>query len=476
MVGPVEERLFGPEDPIVALATPWGESALAVIRLSGRGSLRLLASVFRPAAGGAAAPPAAAAGDDPAAGWTGHRLLHGRVEAPGAAPGGPPETLDEVLVGIYRAPRSYTGEDGAEVFCHGSPLIARRLLERLRQAGFRLAGPGEFTLRAFLNRKLDLTQAEAVNELIRARTDRSRALALHRLGGSVEARIQAIKQTLVGLLAGLEVRIDYPDEDSGEAAGDAEAALRLEGEIESLLATYRIGRIYQEGVSAVLAGRTNSGKSSLFNLLLKEDRAMVSEVHGTTRDYLEASLDVEGIPVRLYDTAGYRDSGDRLEREGMRRTDAVVQNARIVLYLVDAQSGRSPLDEGFLAGADPRVIPIWSKADLAAGADCPPGFLPVSARTGQGVAELGRVIASRVLEGIVSPDAGEPVIDSLRQKQLLERAAEALRGFREGLGRLPLDLLAVDLREAVDALGEITGEVTSQEVLDTIFSRFCVGK
>jgi tRNA modification GTPase len=473
MFGLMEERFFGPEDPIVALATPWGESALAVIRLSGRGSLQLLASVFKP--GGRSS--AEGARSELAAAQSGHRLRHGYIEGPGISQDEPREAVDEVLVAVYRAPHSYTGEDGAEVSCHGSPLIVRRLLEVLRQAGFRLAGPGEFTLRAFLNRKLDLTQAEAVNELIRARTDRARALALHRLEGSIEGRIRDINGALVSLLAALEVQIDYPEEEVSGAVVDPEGALRLQRELEGLLSTYQIGRIYQEGVSAVLAGRTNSGKSTLFNLLLREERAIVSEVHGTTRDYLEASLDIEGIPVRLYDTAGYRDSGDQLELEGMRRTDTIVQNARIVLYLVDAQSGPSPLDERFLSGGDARVIAVWSKADLAAAATCPPGFMPVSARTGEGIGELIRAIAVRVLEGTAPADAGEPVIDSLRQKQLLERAAGALQEFREALGRgLPLDLLAVDLREAVEALGEITGEVTSQEVLNSIFSRFCVGK
>jgi tRNA modification GTPase len=456
------ERHFDPEDPIVAPATPWGESALAVIRLAGRGSLGLLARVFRPY--GSRREEA------------GYRLQHGIIESPAAGPGGKAEAIDEVLVAVYRAPRSYTGQDGAEVFCHGSPVIVRRLLSVLQQAGFRLAGPGEFTLRAFLNRKLDLTQAEAVNELIRARTDRARSLALHRLEGSVEGRIRAVKESLVALLAGLEVQIDYPEEEPAVPAAAAEAA-RLSAQLEGLLSSYRVGRIYQEGVSAVLAGRTNSGKSTLFNVLLREERAIVSETHGTTRDYLEANLDIDGIPVRLYDTAGYRDSGDALEREGMRRTDAVVEGASVVLYLVDARGGLSPLDQRFVDSADPRLIPVWSRIDLAPQAPPPASFLPVSARTGEGVVSLCRVIVERVLQGASPPATGEPVIDSLRQRQLLEQAAAALASFRDAAARsLPLDLLAVDLREAVDALGEITGEVTSQDVLDSIFSRFCVGK
>jgi tRNA modification GTPase len=462
----MDEDLFYPQDSIVALATPWGESALAVIRVSGLDSLRLLASVFEPAS---------------ATGKTlekvpGHTVHRGVITAPGE--NGQREIIDEVLAAVYRSPQSFTGENGAELFCHGSPIIIRRLLALLEETGFRFAGPGEFTLRAFLNRKLDLTQAEAVNEVVRAKTDRARAIALNRLSGAIEQKINQIKSILVCLSAAVELRLDYPDdevEESDKITGEEEIAQQ---ELERLLSTYRIGKIYQEGISVVLAGSTNSGKSTLFNRMLREDRAIVSEIHGTTRDYLEGVVSVEGIPITLYDTAGYREQADGIEAEGMRRTDSIVGNADIILYLVDAKSGFTRKDEEFLhnsAGVK-RLIPVWNKIDRQ-NSRCPAGFIPISAKEGDGLEELGRAITEKVLTGVGMVDSGEPIIDSLRQKRLLERALQGIKDFRAGLqAGQPWDVLAVDLKEALDALGEITGEVTSQDILNQIFSQFCVGK
>ena len=462
----MDEDLFYPQDSIAALATPWGESALAVIRVSGPDSLRLLAPVFEPAS---------------ATGKTldevpGHTVHRGVITAPGE--NGRREIVDEVLAAVYRGPKSFTGEDGAELFCHGSPIIIRRLLALLEEAGFRFAGPGEFTLRAFLNRKLDLTQAEAVNEVVRAKTDRARAIALNRLSGAIEQKIDQIKSILVRLSAAVELRLDYPDdevEESDNIAGEVEIAQK---ELERLLSTYRIGKIYQEGISVVLAGSTNSGKSTLFNRMLREDRAIVSEIHGTTRDYLERFLSVEGIPIKLYDTAGYREQAEGVEAEGLRRTDRIVSNADIILYLVDGESGFTARDEEFLHGSalEKRLIPVWNKIDRQS-SRCPAGFMPISAKEGDGLEELARAIADKVLTGVGMVDSGEPIIDSLRQKRLLERALQGIKDFRAGLqAGQPWDVLAVDLKEALDALGEITGEVTSQDILNQIFSRFCVGK
>jgi tRNA modification GTPase len=390
--------------------------------------------------------------------------------------------VDEVLVIVYRAPRSFTGEESAEICTHGSPLITARVLDLLHRSGFRPAGPGEFTLRAFLNGRLDLTQAEAVNELVRARTDRARALALRRLDGSIEGGIRALKRRLLALQAAVEVRLDHPEEElSGLPAAVApEAELQgLEAELEGLASSYRIGRLYQEGVTAVLAGRTNAGKSTLFNRLLREERAIVSEAPGTTRDYLEGGIELEGVPVRLFDTAGYGLAGDPVEREGQRRTDALVEGAQLVLYLVDASTGLQAQDRSFLdsgAGEGGRIL-LWAKADLPAALPAPEGWLAVSAAAGLGLGELAAEMGRRILAGVGPASAEEPVIDSLRQKELLERALASYRSFRRGLGAgTSLELLAVDLREALEALGRITGEVVSQDILEQIFSRFCVGK
>jgi tRNA modification GTPase len=465
----MNDNSFYPKDSIAALATPWGESALAVIRVSGSHSLELLDPLFRPAAAGTLSAV------------RGHTVHHGTIVANGGDV--EPEIIDDVLVAVYREPRSFTGEDGAEICCHGSPLIVRRLLALLIEAGFRFAGPGEFTLRAFLNRKLDLTQAEAVNEVVRAKSDRARAIALNRLSGAIEHKIGEIKQAVLRLSAAVELGLDYPEdeiEDSDPADAREQARLCQE-ELERLLSTYRIGKIYQEGISVVLAGRTNSGKSTLFNQMLQEDRAIVSEVHGTTRDYLEAVVTIEGVPIKLYDTAGYRDRIEGIEAEGIRRTDNIVAAADLVLYLVDAGEGLGRQDEEFLKQRHQsgRTIPIWSKIDSPPGSEThsPSGFVSVSAKEGRGLEELSRRIIETVLEGAGSVESGEPIIDSLRQKRLLERALQGIEDYRRGLKEAqPLDVLAVDLKEALDALGEITGEVTSRDILNQIFSSFCVGK
>jgi tRNA modification GTPase len=423
----MDEDRFYPQDSIAALATPWGESALAVIRLSGLDSLRLLSSLF-----GSASAMGKTLDEVP-----GHTVHRGVITAP--AENGQREIVDEVLVAVYRGPKSFTGEDGAELFCHGSPIIIRRLLGLLEEAGFRFAGPGEFTLRAFLNRKLDLTQAEAVNEVVRAKTDRARAIALNRLSGAIEQKIDQIKSILVRLSAAVELRLDYPDDEIEEGEkikGEDEIAQQ---ELERLLSTYRIGKIYQEGISVV---------------------------------------SLEGIPIKLYDTAGYRDRAEGVEAEGMRRTDSIVGNADIILYLVDAESGFTRKDEEFLqsSGSERRLIPVWNKIDRQS-SRCPAGFVPISAKEGDGLEDLGRGIVEKVLAGAGMVDSGEPIIDSLRQKRLLERALQGIKDFRAGLrAGQPWDVLAVDLKEALDALGEITGEITSQDILNQIFSQFCVGK
>ncbi|MGO9309773.1 MAG: tRNA uridine-5-carboxymethylaminomethyl(34) synthesis GTPase MnmE [Spirochaetia bacterium] len=448
--------IHSPDDPIAALATPAASSALAVIRVSGPGSLQLLS-------------PLVAGRFDPAAarGHTIHRCtLRDGIE-----------DVDEVLVAVYKAPKSYTGQDGAEVFCHGSLPVIQRILSLLGRAGFRAAGPGEFTQRAFLNGRMGLTQAEAVNEIVRARTDRARGLALQRLGGAIEARIRKARDALVDLRASLEALIDYPDEQA-DAGVEPEKLAEAEQTLEELIRTSRQGRMYQEGMTVAIAGATNAGKSSLFNALLRQDRAIVSETHGTTRDWLEGTVDIQGIPVRLLDTAGLRETADALEREGVRRTRELIDGADSVLYVVDGTRGMEAADREFLdRGERPAaLLRLWNKADLPGVQPAPRGFLLVSAVTGAGIDAVQRGLAEAGLGGAPS-DAAEPLVHSERQRDLLSRAREDLRRLRGALaeGAAP-ELLAVDCADALDALGEITGAVTSDEILDRMFSRFCVGK
>jgi tRNA modification GTPase len=441
-------------DPIAALATPWGESALAVIRTSGPGSLGRLAPSFR---GRASLQDAAS-----------HRLYHG-VFCAGDEP------IDEVVVGVFRAPHSYTGEESVEIYCHGGPAVVRRLLAALRTAGFRDAEPGEFTQRAFLNGRMDLTRAEAVNEIIRARTDRARALALARLSGGIESRVDGAKDRLVDAKAAIEMRLDYPEEASddpglvGEGVDDAEAVLR------DLLAGYAAGRLFQDGVVVAISGNPNAGKSTLFNGLLREDRAIVSETPGTTRDYIEGTLDIAGVPVRLVDTAGIRDPRDDIEAEGIRRSEQVIASAAFVLHVVDAFAGLTDADARRIATLGDRAVAVWNKVDLSS-TPPPPGFHPVSARTGDGLESLRRALADCVLGEGASP-AAEALIDSDRQQGHLREAIQAIERYRQAVRQgAPDDMVAFEIDEALRALGEITGESTPEDVLHRLFSRFCVGK
>jgi tRNA modification GTPase len=450
--------------PIVALATPWAESAVAVIRTSGAGTLDLLAGCFsRPGALKSAFS---------------HRMVHGTLTDPATG-----EAADEVLCAVFREGRGYTGEEAAEIYAHGSLPGISLILDILRRRGFRDAAPGEFTLRAFLNGRLDLTQAEAVAEIVASRSRTAHSMALHRLSGGIRELVEGYKSSLTALLAAVEIQLDYA-EDEVEAPRklDTEEVAAIRRGLEALASTFETGRLYRDGARIALSGRTNAGKSSLFNLFVREDRSIVSEVHGTTRDFVHEEITVKGIPATLYDTAGLRAAGtesgegnddgkDDIETEGIRRSGLVTGEADLVLYLVDGIRG---IDGDELESLDgERSILIWSKADSAGAA--PAGFLPVSAFSTEGFALLEEEIARRLEDRGGASDGA--VIDSARQRDLLNRSAgalgELLRGAEE---EMPLDVLAVDLKEALDALGEITGEVTTAEVLHEMFSRFCVGK
>ncbi len=447
--------------PITALATPWGSSAIAVIRCSGLGAIELVDRIFLPA--GKLASAAA------------NSVHHGFLVDPDSR-----VRLDEVMVVLLRAPGSYTGEDTVEVMCHGSTAGIQRILALLLAIGFRQAEPGEFTLRAFMAGKLDLTRAEAVNEIVSARTAESHEMALQRLSGALEQRINAIKARLVTLLAAVDIQLDYPEEDSGEVVIAPEAVVEVRDKIRELLASYRTGRIYQQGVRVAIAGRTNAGKSSLFNELLRQDRSIVSETAGTTRDYIESTIALAGVPVRLYDTAGFRDSSERVETEGMRRSREILDAADLVLYVIDAGEGVHDSEPAMLQQLreSGRLVGVWNKIDLpAAGAHAAPhGFAAVSLNTGQGLPQLIELICERILPASLTWN-GEPVIDSLRQKQLLEAADSALGHVLEGLAmQIPVDAVALDVEEALHSLGAITGEVTTEDVLSAMFAGFCVGK
>ena len=444
---------YDTEDLIAALATPWGESALAVIRTSGTGSIEKVAAVFK--------------GNKDITKLPGYSLAFGMLRDGDKA-------VDQVVLGIYRAPKSYTGEDMVEVFCHGSLPGIQAVMKLLHKAGFRDAQPGEFTMRSFLNGKVDLTKAEAVNELILSKSRQAQVLALDRLSGSIFDTIDRAKHLLADILASVEIQLDYAEDEADPAAGfDMEKLDSAADILSRLAATYQVGRLYKEGIRIALAGRTNAGKSKLFNLFLKEDRSIVSDIKGTTRDYIESSVAVKGIPAVLIDTAGLRSSDDPVEAEGIRRSNMVIENADIILYLVDGSEGLTPEDEAFIK--EHPCVPLWNKIDKTDAA-APEGFVPISAATGAGFDGLEELIYTKAM-GSRRLDTGEAVIDSQRQKDLIDRSLDAIGKVKIGMAaQMPLDVVAVDLEEAVNALGELTGEITSSDILENMFSHFCVGK
>ncbi len=449
---------YDTDDMIAALATPWGESALAVIRTSGDGCIDTLSSCFR--------------GKDNLSDSDGYSLHYGRIIDPDTG-----NTVDQVVAGVYRKPRSYTGQDMVEIFCHGSMPGITGILDALRIKGFRDAAPGEFTLRAFLNGKMDLTGAEAVNEIIRAKSPQAMGLALERLSGSVFNSINSIKTLVSEILAEIELQLDYAEDEADPEAvlstGKIETAL---SGLKELASTYRIGKVLQEGVRTVLTGRTNAGKSSLFNLLNRAERAIVSEYHGTTRDYIESLLVISGIPVKLYDTAGIRVSDHPVEAEGIKKSGEIIEASDIIVYLVDGIDGLTDEDRKRIDLLDrKKLIKVWNKSDIST-KEIPEDYIAVSSLTGSGLDELEREIVSRAGAGNIMLD-DRAVIDSQRQKTLIDSALLSLENSRSAIrGSMPLDVVAVDIKEALDSLGEITGEITTADILDLMFSRFCVGK
>jgi tRNA modification GTPase len=422
----------------------------------------------------------------------GNTVVHGWIIDPEKG-----EKLDEVLVSVYREPKSYTGEEGADISCHGGLAVVRAVLGALKAAGFRDSLPGEFTFRAFMNGKLDLTRCESVMELVSANSDKGRGQAIRRLAGSLEKEINAVKTLLVQVLSGVEISLDYSDDElspsgaalEGEDAGglpDRALALEARDRLQVLAELWRAERLYAGGALAVIAGRPNAGKSSLFNTLLKEDRSIVTEAPGTTRDWIEAAVSVEGISLRLADTAGLRESAgrpdDAVERLGIERSRELLKEADLVLYVIDGALGMSREDRDYLKEFEGEtqipILRLWNKADTA---PPPPEMelIKISAKTGEGIPLLLSAVTEALEKaaGLPGPEGEGIGPGSGRQKDLI---CAALAAVEEALALAdrggPLDLAAPFLREGINCLGEITGEVSTAEILETMFSRFCVGK
>ncbi|WP_038069413.1 tRNA uridine-5-carboxymethylaminomethyl(34) synthesis GTPase MnmE [Thermus scotoductus] len=429
------------KDPICAIATPLGKGAIGVVRLSGEGALEVASRVWR--------------GKDPRK-LKGGRFTLGEVVDPETG-----EVLDQALLLVFRAPRSYTGEDACEFHTHGSMAVLRRVLEALVKAGARLAGPGEFTFRAYMNGKLDLAQAEAVLALVEAEGDLARRQALRSLEGSFSRKIAALEDRLLSLLAHIQALLDYPEEGVEPLEARRVIGEVLE-EVEALLAQARSSRLAQRGARLALIGAPNAGKSSLLNALLGYERALVSPIPGTTRDYLEAPLELFGIPLVAVDTAGIRDTLDPLERAGVERALRIAEEADLVLYVADRSAPRPSLPP-----LPPRTLKVATKADL------PPlwedaEFIPVSSVTGEGLGQLKEAIR----EALLGRGGGEYLL-SERQIEALHQARERLLEAKN----LPEDLMGLALEEALKALASLRGrKEVSEEVVARVFQNFCVGK
>lgn len=456
---------YAPEEAISSIATALAPAALGIVRVSGKGCIELVSKVFSRPKALLEAP--------------GNTLVYGWIQDQG-------QKIDEVMLSVYRAPKSFTGEDMVEISCHGGPAVVTAIQNLMLKSGFRQANRGEYTFRAYINGKTDLTKAEAVKEIIDSHTDTSRSHAAGRLAGSLFTEIDSIKKLIIDTLASIEVEIEYPEDEETIAdtfdRADIELAIKR---LQSLVDSWQGEKLYQDGARVVLAGRTNAGKSSLFNAILKEERAIVSDIEGTTRDWLESWASINGIPVRLFDTAGLRETSDQIEAQGVQLSRNLAQDADVVLYLVDSSLGLNDEDKEFIKNCQEPLIVVWNKADKVegqtsakAGRDLegkrPQAF--ISAKKGSGLKELYNQIYGILTAGL-SSERQQAGLGSARQK---EAVAEALESVKHALvsadDNYTLDAVVQDLEDAIDSLGEVTGDVTPDDVLGSIFANFCVGK
>lgn len=487
---------YTPEEPISSIATALAPAALGIVRVSGKGCIELVSKVFSRPKALLEAP--------------GNTLVYGWIQEEN-------KKIDEVMLAVYRAPKSFTGEDMVEIFCHGGPSVVTAIQNLMLRSGFRQADRGEYTFRAYINGKTDLTKAEAIKEIIDSHTDDSRSHAAGRLAGSLFQEIDSIKKLIIDTLAAIEVEIEYPeDEETIADTFDRDDIVLAISRLQSLVDSWKSEKLYQDGARVVLAGRTNAGKSSLFNAILKEERAIVSNIEGTTRDWLESWASINGIPVRLFDTAGLRETDDVIEAQGVQLTKNLAQDADVVLYLIDSTAGLSPDDTSFIENCQEPMVIVYTKTDLAnstnlnlgvfaensvvsdsergeslplapaAGASSAtpsngghPRNAPVvqiSSKNGNGLKNLFDEV-TKILTAGLTTERQQAGLGSARQK---DAVAEALECTKHALvsadDNYTLDAVVQDLEDALDALSEVTGDVTPDDVLGSIFANFCVGK
>lgn len=460
------------DDTIAAISTPLGEGGIGIVRLSGKDSIEIVEKVFTSLKNKSLKDVGS------------YKVIYGHIKDPLTG-----EEIDEVLVTVMRSPYSYTREDVVEINCHAGMVTLRKTFELVLKEGARLAEPGEFTKRAFINGRIDLSQAEAVLDLIRSKTDESRRIAIEQLQGGLSGKITTLRDRLKELCAHLEAYIDFPDEAIEIATKEdmVESMNEIETELQKLLKTYDEARFFREGLSTAIVGRPNVGKSSLLNALLQKDRAIVTALPGTTRDVIEEYLNINGLPLRIMDTAGIRDVQNIAEKEGVKRSLQSIENADLVIAIFDRSE---PLrDEDFevigkIKGKN--AIIIMNKCDLPAAFDetalalnltfCDSHVLHISATRGDGLEELKEWIFNSSLKDWREGKDGV-LVTNLRHKTALENAMAslgmAMSGFTENK---PLEITALELRDSLDRLGEIVGAVTTEDILDNIFKNFCIGK
>jgi tRNA modification GTPase len=443
-------------DTIAAISTPAGEGAIALVRISGVDAIAVADKMFRAKQKPSEFPP--------------HVQHFGEIVDEAG------RLIDQGMMSIHRAPASYTGEDLVEISCHGGTLVSARVLESCLRAGARGARPGEFTERAFLNGKMDLTQAEAVIDLIRAKTDLALRSATEQLEGRLGQQIKKIRDELVALVANIEASIDFPEE--GIAPDDRlQLRARLDSirkEMDALLATADQGRILREGVRVVIYGATNAGKSSLLNRLLGYERVIVSDTHGTTRDTIEELINLRGLPIRLLDTAGLRASTNDLERKGMARTEKSLETADLCLRIADRNAPK-PADFETRSGNGAEIM-LLNKSDLPEHGDWKNvDGLRISCATGEGLSCLEQEILNRITKENLRPESAVAI--NMRHRDCLRRAHQACGRALDAMSNgLAPEYVAVDLSDALHAVGEVLGAVDVEQILDSVFSQFCIGK
>jgi len=452
-------------DTIAAISTPPGTGGIGIVRVSGEKAFEIAEKLFK--------------GKKAFDRIKSHTLSYGKIIDPEKG-----EVIDEVLISKMKGPNTFTKEDIIEINCHGGTIIMKRILELVLRQGARLAEPGEFTKRAFLNGRIDLSQAEAVIDLINSKTDESSKAAVDQLEGKLSVRIREVRSRLIELIAHIEVTVDYPEHDIEEITGQKiyEELKTIRKKLDKIIEGFEKGRIMREGISAVIIGKPNVGKSSLLNELTGKNKAIVTDIPGTTRDIIEEYININGVPVKIVDTAGIRETEDVVEKIGVEKAEKAIEAADLIIMMVDAKEGMKEEDLKILERIkNKKVILVINKIDLA---DNGTGFrIPDSIKTVKtslkrdiGIEDLEKEIEELFLKGEVSANS-EVLLTNVRHKDLIDKAVSSIDdACRAYENKMPLDFVTIDIKSAAEYLGQITGESVREDVMREIFSRFCVGK